>query len=420
MATLSHADAEMYWRSAHAATDQFLLYAFDESDDRTDPSAQLRARAARIADLHLGIEPLPGDLDFPRWTRVPITATQWRRHEVENWTDCLAAVADLMAPGCRDPELLWRVHLFGPLTGVPEAADRAMVVVLQISHALGDGRRASDIARRLLSDGAPDTAPRSPRLPGLVAAGLGAMTAAPRLALATAVGLAAWRDDEPEAGPPAVAPTALNLPADGPIALRTVTVGRERLRRFAPSVTVAVLAGIADLLPQIGGATDDGRVFAELTVARTPIAEQRNNFHTVGIDLHAADAVPQRAASIAAQIDDARQRDTARARRRARRAAALAPAVLDALAVRLAARATPPTEVTGTTIVSSVNRGPADLTLAGARVLFTAGFPAVSSVHGLTHGVHGIGDRVTISIAGRGHAAEAIDAYAGAVTATLG
>ncbi|MFY9334578.1 MAG: WS/DGAT domain-containing protein, partial [Mycobacterium sp.] len=54
--------------------------------------------------------------------------------------------------------------------------------------------------------------------------------------------------------------------------------------------------------------------------------------------------------------------------------------------------------VSGHTVVSSVNRGPADLDFGGHRVLFTAGYPALSPVMGLTHGVHGIGDTVAISV----------------------
>ncbi|SHX86808.1 acyltransferase, WS/DGAT/MGAT [Mycobacteroides abscessus subsp. abscessus] len=57
----------------------------------------------------------------------------------------------------------------------------------------------------------------------------------------------------------------------------------------------------------------------------------------------------------------------------------------------------PPT-VAGNTVVSSVVRGAADLVLGGGRVAFTAGFPALSPVMGLTHGVHGIGDTVTVSV----------------------
>lgn len=152
-----------------------------------------------------------------------------------------------------------------------------------------------------------------------------------------------------------------------------------------------------------------------MTLARRPTAGRRNNFHTVAIDLHADADRAARAGLIAEQIEQARRRDDATARALARRAAGLVPAVLGSLAVRLAQQAPPPTRVAGTTVVSSVNRGRDDLTLGGQRVLFTAGFPALSTVHGLTHGIHGIGDRITVSIAARGHAASTIDDYARAL-----
>ncbi|MBM7366847.1 WS/DGAT domain-containing protein [Gordonia hydrophobica] len=418
---LSGPDAGMYWRSLHAPNDQFLLYAFACSAGHAgDPMTELRARAAHIVDLHLGIERTVGDLAYPRWMHAPIVDDQWRQHDVDHWDDVLATVSELMAPGARDPESLWRVHLFGPLTGVPGAAGAARVVVLQISHALGDGRRVSAIARRLLADGAPDVLPRPRPVPSGVVAGLGAALTVPRLVAATAVGLAAWRVEEPSSGVPAIEPTALNLPDDGPATLRTVTVDRDGLRRRAPSVTVAVLAGLADVLGRFDGATADGRVVAEVTVARAPTAGQRNNFHTVGVDLRADLGPADRARAIADQLDAARRRDDHAARRTARRAAALTPAVLESLAVRLADRAPLPIQVAGATVVSSVSRGPADLTLGGGAVLFTAGFPALSPIHGLTHGVHGIGDRVTISLAAQGHAARRLDAYVDAVATALG
>jgi hypothetical protein len=75
--------------------------------------------------------------------------------------------------------------------------------------------------------------------------------------------------------------------------------------------------------------------------------------------------------------------------------------------------------VAGNTVVSSVNRGAADLSFGDARVALTAGYPALSPMMGLTHGVHGIGDTVAISV----HAAESaigdIDAYLELLDAAL-
>ncbi|MFJ9743761.1 WS/DGAT domain-containing protein, partial [Streptomyces sp. NPDC101166] len=57
-----------------------------------------------------------------------------------------------------------------------------------------------------------------------------------------------------------------------------------------------------------------------------------------------------------------------------------------------------PERVSGHTVVSSVDRGPADLEFGGGPVRFTAGFPALGAVMHLTHGVTGLGDTVTISV----------------------
>lgn len=75
--------------------------------------------------------------------------------------------------------------------------------------------------------------------------------------------------------------------------------------------------------------------------------------------------------------------------------------------------------VTGNTVVSSVNRGAADLTFGEARVVLTAGYPGLSPMMGLTHGVHGIGGTIAISV----HAAESaigdVDAYLERLDAAL-
>ena len=70
-------------------------------------------------------------------------------------------------------------------------------------------------------------------------------------------------------------------------------------------------------------------------------------------------------------------------------------------------------------MLSSVLRGPDDLRFGDAPVLLTAGYPALSPAMGLTHGVHGIGDTIAISV----HAAESaigdIDEYLARLDAEL-
>jgi hypothetical protein len=75
--------------------------------------------------------------------------------------------------------------------------------------------------------------------------------------------------------------------------------------------------------------------------------------------------------------------------------------------------------VTGNTVVSSVSRGAADLRFGAAPVVLTAGYPGLSPMMGLTHGVHGIGDTIAVSV----HAAESaigdVDAYVARLEAAL-
>lgn len=443
MRALNPPDAAMYWRSRNAVTDQFLLYAFDvpaDSRQAADVLDQLRARAEAIADLHLTIEPVPGNLGFPRWATAPIGDDQFRSHPAGTWNECLEAIATLMDGGVdadrRRPDGLWRVHLFDEVSGLPLASGgRGRVVVLQISHALGDGRVSSEIARRLLSDVPSDTVvldrnlvPRT--VSGALNAGAGLLGALPKLGAALVLGVDAWRlaDGSAQAHQaaltapaPPIAATALNHPVrtDQHAQLRTITVARDCVKARGGSVTAGVLAALADTLPNVGGASADGRVVAEVTIAREVVAGQRNNFFTAGIDLRVDLDVEARVKAIAAQIAHAQTRDRQPVRVAERRAAAQSPAILESLAVAMSAASPPPAHVAGTTVVSSVNRGAADLTLAGGKVLFTGGFPALSAVHGLTHGVHGIGDTVTISVAARSMEPATLDRYVAELSAVL-
>ena len=75
--------------------------------------------------------------------------------------------------------------------------------------------------------------------------------------------------------------------------------------------------------------------------------------------------------------------------------------------------------VIGNTVVSSVNRGPADLTFSGRPVVLTAGYPALSPMMGLTHGVHGIGDTIAISVHAAESAVDNVDEYVDRLHAAL-
>ena len=70
-------------------------------------------------------------------------------------------------------------------------------------------------------------------------------------------------------------------------------------------------------------------------------------------------------------------------------------------------------------MVTSVYRGPGDLSFGGVPVLLITGCPTLSPAMGLTHAVYGIGDTVAVGV----HAAESaigdIDEYVARLDAEL-
>jgi len=123
-----------------------------------------------------------------------------------------------------------------------------------------------------------------------------------------------------------------------------------------------------------------------------------NNFRNVGVGLYPEWDVAERVRRIAADIDGHRRRSEHPGVRASGAASAAVPAWLLRFGMRTLGAERQIDTVSGNTVVSSVNRGPADLSFGGAPVVFTAGFPALSPMMSLTHGVHGIGDRVAISV----------------------
>ena len=79
-------------------------------------------------------------------------------------------------------------------------------------------------------------------------------------------------------------------------------------------------------------------------------------------------------------------------------------------------------EVTGNTVVSSVNCGAEDFAFGGCPVTIASAFPGLSPMMGLTHAVVRIGDTIAISV----HATESavaagdIDAYVARLEAAIG
>ncbi|HEY5853364.1 MAG TPA: WS/DGAT domain-containing protein [Aldersonia sp.] len=396
-------DAETLWLSARMPTDQYLLYCFDAAgvDAAGVDVAALARRCAGIADLRVRVAPVPGNLDYPYWVPMPVSGGHLVEAHVEDWAQVCLRVAELLTRPVDPTASPWRLHLFRGVVDAPGGP--ATVAVLQISHALADGTRAATIARALFGESAPTEESREWPIPMVARIGWGLL----RLPVLTATTV--WRGvrvaragSAPRGGGGGggMPRTAVNTDAGPRRRVAMIVCERDGLRIGGHTLTVGVLTAISvalnEYLASRGHASD--RLGAEVQVAGEPGTLERNNFRNVGVDLRIDEPdLARRAAAIA---------DALRARRvpgppapdAAVRRVLPAP-VLRRDVARYPLDVVPPT-VTGNTVVSSVNRGAADLALGGGRIRFTAGFPALSPAMALTHGVHGIGDTVTVSVVG--------------------
>ncbi|WP_313674234.1 WS/DGAT domain-containing protein [Mycolicibacterium sp.] len=374
---LAAADVQFLLLSHTVPNDQFLLYVFDGMPDIPSALAQIRHNAETCDDLRLSVRD-DRSWRYPRWVRTGVDAEQFVVHDaVGQWQHCLDSMVRL--DHLDVSRMTWRMHVFPP-----------NVVVVQISHALGDGTRSAALAAALFGRRTPLPAVR-PARGSLLLRGIAAARAHRGLVRDIEAGLV----EPPNPPRPAL---SVNARSAGMPVLRSFVVGRTRLE--SPSVTVAALSSIGAALGGYlaGRGEDVSRLAAEVPMAGAANAHVRNNFRNVTVGLYPDLEPGRRAARIKADLDAQRRR----AGHPAAVASAAAFAAVPAPLLRWGMRHFDPdagsATVSGHTVVSSVNRGPADLTFGGCPVVLTAGYPALSPMMGLTHGVHGIGDTVAISV----------------------
>lgn len=387
-------DAQLFLLSAAVPNDQFLLYVFDGVPDIPGAVEELRRNAEGCDDLWLRAVD-DHAWRYPRWVPRAVTADQFVVHEPPTGTDPLDAVLRIADDQLDLTHTAWRVHIFPMAT--------RCAVVVQIAHALADGTRSSALAASLLGRRTPIPAVGQPDRGVLPWRALIAARAHRRLLRDIDAGLM------PTPNPPRPV-LSVNAAPRGESVLRLVTVDRRRMQ--GPTVTVGALVAISEAL---GGYLADrgegvGRLGAEIpmshAVGGTGLKEAgggekllaHNNFHNVNVDLRPDLDRAARSVSIAAQLAEHRRRAQHPAFRTSTAANAAVPAPLLRWGLRQFNPLARATAVAGHTVVSSVNRGPADLSFGGCPVVLTAGFPALSPMMSLTHGVHGIGDVVAVSV----------------------
>lgn len=413
---LTPVDAQFYWMSAKVFNDQFQVFAFAGTPTSVDAAVdEVRARALACPDLRLRIDATGCGLRYPTWAGGDVDRAQIVVNDIDEcgWDACLAAAAWSGADQLDLRQMSWRLTVFTCVHGVPGCVGPATVAVLQSGHALADGRRSAVLAAVLF--GRDETVPRPvPQAPGcLLLRGVDAALAHRALMADTRSGLL----PAPAAAVPAL---MTNSPPVGAHLVRTVVRNRSELT--GPTVTVAVLAAVSAALSGYLNAQGEnsGTLTAEVPMAKQGVRHANNHFRNVGVALHADVAsATERAGRIAGELEQHRCRGEHRALAAEDRAFAAVPAPVLRWGVGQFDPRARPLSVTGNTVVSSVNRGAADLRFGGCPVVLTTGYPALSPMMSLTHGVHGVGETVAISV----HAAESaiadIDDYLDRLTEAL-
>jgi hypothetical protein len=404
-------DAQFYWLSAKVPSDDLMLYAFDgEPTDFERAVDEVRNRAQACPALTVRVDD-GSPSTYPSWVPTALGPERITSHQLDDdsWHGCLDAVARLADDQLDIRRAPWRLHLYAPVHDLPGGTGPGTVAVMQVAHALADGVRSSALAAWLFGRRTPVPDVMAESSGFLPWRGVVAARAHRELVRDTHAGLL-----RPSAGlRPALSTNA--RPA-GTRSLRTLVRHRSQLR--GPTVTVAVLAAVSGAL---SGLLGDGAasLVAEVPMAKPGVPQAHNHFANVTVGLYPELDRQDRLERIAADLADARRRSQHPAVRAADRAFAAVPAPLLRWGVSHFDPDVRPSQVSGNTVVSSVFRGPGDLRFGAAPVLLTAGYPPLSPVMGLVHGVHGIGDTVAISV----HAAESavgdIDDYAARLDAEI-
>ncbi|MDT5353386.1 MAG: hypothetical protein QOJ56_1918 [Mycobacterium sp.] len=409
-ARMTAVDAQFYWMSAKVPSDDFLVYAFaGEPTDFERAVDEVRGRAQACHALTLRVDD-GSPLTYPHWVPTAVEPARVLRHQLDDnsWRGCLDTVVRLADDQLDIRRAPWRLHVFAPVHGIPVGTGPGTVAVMQVAHALADGVRASALAAWLFGrkTPVPDVVASSGFLPWRA---MDAARAHRKLVRDTRAGLL-----RPSAG--SRPPLSTNARPAGARTMHTLARHRSQLR--GPTVTVAALAAVSGALSgHLGDAA--ASLVAEVPMAKPGVPQAHNHFFNVTVGLYPDLSRPARLERIAADLADARRRSRHPAARAADQAFAAVPAPLLRWGIGHFDPDVRPSQVSGNTVLSSVFRGPDDLRFGDAPVLLTAGYPALSPAMGLTHGVHGIGDTIAISV----HAAESaigdIDEYLARLDAEL-
>ncbi|OZE81884.1 hypothetical protein CH304_12585 [Rhodococcus sp. 15-649-1-2] len=421
MSRLDILDAAFHYASKSTSRDQYVLLTFDTGDlpsptfDEITEFIGVRARS--IPDLNKRLVEIPGNLDYPYWSRSgePPRILQFDSRTWEGVVDELGLLVQTPVDATR---AAWQVHVARDVEDVPHASGRALVVVFQVSHALTDGRGATRLARALFSVEPPDPRPSQARLfkPHLrVPVAVGAAAALPfRLVAARLAARRSRRTFERARGSitdrNVLRPSIVgNVEPTGNRVAHVIPCAPLRVTgtRFSVTTTALTAVGLATerYLETIGDPVPDTlNALVPMGLPEDVSWPAENRVVNGDVDLHVGvPDIGERARRTAASLSETRRNVLDPLLLRWIEAENLVPAPVF-LAVDRRARKHAPRErtvhesVTSNLTVVSVDRGDTDLELCGAPCLFSGGFPMLGPARSVTHGFYGLGDTVTICV----------------------
>lgn len=206
----------------------------------------MHERVRGVENLHLRVLTVPGDLDRPHWVSSGIGPDAFAVHSARTLRQCLDRLGELVSEQLDPVECPWRIHVFGPITGAPRGcADtdgEAVVLVLQICHALADGRGIAAICLGLFGAAPRGATARAVGPAGRTALGRWRLAAAGAVRLPVTAASAVWlglrwlaerrraaRSLPNNVGPVGVPLTVINRPPGPGRTLRVLSLDRQWL-----------------------------------------------------------------------------------------------------------------------------------------------------------------------------------------------
>ncbi|MDI9918872.1 wax ester/triacylglycerol synthase domain-containing protein [Rhodococcus sp. IEGM 1379] len=378
------------------STDVLTIFLFDSGTSiplgKSELLDFLGDRASKIPELRWTVTTVPGGLNFPHWVDsepFDIADHVDDSTEITSWEGIFEYFSEIAAQIVDPYECLWRLHVVRGIRDAPGMQGEATAVILKASHALGDGRTYNAIVQALFSSTPlPEFVPEltAPNPWWLAVKGL---LGTPRQYVRAIRALPETRKhDAPNSGGGTVTFSGKRSAAAITLDLRQI----RDFKGFWPGVTVTSVAQTIisfSLEERFGDKSPRSMQVMSGAPADADVRGQ-NHMGCYHIDL-------------AMDKEDPADRIVAITENNVKGKAGFPDAfrAVRALQYELPAIAVKPklsAEPKLGTVASSVNRGPATMTLGDSRIVLTASFPYVSPRSPFNHGIYSVGDVLTISV----------------------